>query len=85
MELSSDPMLNELRRRLSGIKIGTDIFAEENFGLLSNVREILGNSKLFGVDLVANGMNELIEERFNYMIGNIGRVRSALHETVIMK
>lgn len=85
MELSSDPMLNELRRRLNGIKIGTDIFAEENFGLLSNVREILGNSKLFGVDLVANGMNELIEERFNYMIGNIGRVRSALHETVIMK
>ncbi|MDO5157041.1 MAG: mannitol dehydrogenase family protein [Eubacteriales bacterium] len=76
MEISSDPMLEVLQKDLSTIKLG------ESNPNLDGVREILSNDKLFGTNLVANGMSTLIEEYFVKMLAKEGAVRETLQEAV---
>lgn len=76
MELSADPMLEELQKELAGIAFGAQ---NPN---LDGVREILSNEKLFGTDLCENGMNALIENYFVKMIEKEGSVREVLHMVV---
>lgn len=76
MELSSDPMLSQLKEDLKNIQLG------EDKPDMSGVREILSNDKLFGTNLCANGMNLLIEDYLVRMLAKKGGVREVLKQVV---
>lgn len=71
-QLSSDPLLEIVCPHVANIKLGEDI----------NVREVLKpvlkNQEIFGVDLYAIGMDELICDYFEQMIKGRGAVRRTL-------
>ncbi|MDO5417828.1 MAG: mannitol dehydrogenase family protein [Lachnospiraceae bacterium] len=71
-ELSADPMASELTEKLSGIQVGKP---ETYKGQL---KEILSNANIFGIDLYAAGIGERIEEMFVEEIAGVGAVRGAL-------
>ncbi len=74
MTCSSDPMLDALQAQLSGVKLGEPDSASGKLdGILSNVR-------IFGVDLVAAGLSEKIEEMLRKMLAGPGAVRATLKE-----
>ena len=62
MELSPDPMLEELRKTL----------AEEG------IKEIISNKDIFGIDLYTAGLGNKIEEMYNSMMETEGSVRYTL-------
>ncbi|MFI3226177.1 MAG: mannitol dehydrogenase family protein [Clostridia bacterium] len=70
MKLSSDPLLEELTTKLADIKLGG---AYENQAL-----EILSNASIFGLDLVACGLADKIEDMFVELIQGPGAVRETL-------
>ncbi|MBE5936907.1 MAG: mannitol dehydrogenase family protein [Lachnospiraceae bacterium] len=72
MELSSDPMLNELQKALEGITFGQP----ETVG--DKLSYILSNSNLFGTDLCAAGLSDKITDMFTKMIAGPGAVRETL-------
>jgi fructuronate reductase len=72
MELSSDPMLPELQRRLAGIVPGSP---ESRGGQLL---PILSNTAIFAVDLAEAGLAEKIESYFVSMLAGAGAVRRTL-------
>ncbi len=76
MELSSDPMLEDLRVALSGIQLYQ---ANQD---LSGIRKILSNQLLFGVDLCENHMDKRILDLFSQMIQKDHAVRETLHKYV---
>ncbi len=76
MEVSSDPMLSELKEQLKGIKLGEK--PEEKEGL----EEILSNPVLFGTDLVSAGLSDKIETMLFEMLMGPGAVRKTLHKYV---
>lgn len=71
-ELSADPMLPELIRILAGIEIGN------LSSYTGQLKEILSNANIFGVDLYEAGIGEKIEEMFLEQIAGIGAVRATL-------
>ncbi len=71
-ELSSDPMLEELKEVLSGIQLGD---VKSSHGKL---HKILSNANIFGIDLYEAGIGELIEEMFAEEISGPGAVRRTL-------
>jgi len=72
MQLSPDPMLEELQVKLSGIQLGsTGPFAE-------TLLPILANERIFGVDLVAHGIAPLVIHYFNELVAGPGAVRATL-------
>lgn len=71
-ELSSDPMLPELTKALEGIEIGKP---ESYQGQLKG---ILSNKNIFGIDLYEAGIGELIEGMFLEEIAGPGAVRKTL-------
>lgn len=73
-ELSSDPMLEELRDMLSGIKLG------DTESYQGQLHEILSNANIFGMDLYGAGIGELIEEMFVEEIRGPGAVRKTLQK-----
>lgn len=73
MELSPDPMSENLREALCSIKMGEKIRDR------SGIEEILHNKVLFGTDLCSNGMSEIIIELFEKMLSENGMVRKTLH------
>lgn len=73
-ELSSDPMLPELTKALEGIVVGKP---ESYQGQL---REILANENIFGIDLYQAGIGEKVEELFLKEIAGTGAVRTVLQE-----
>ena len=73
MELSPDPMLEELTAQMAGAKLGEPASAD---GVL---RPILCNPVLFGVDLYDVGLGEKIEGLFCELIAGPGAVRQTLH------
>ena len=77
MTLSSDPLLEELRENLKGIEY-------LNLGSYKkgSLNKILSNESIFGVDLVAIGLSEAIEEYFLDMIREGGGVRKTLERVV---
>ncbi|MDO5378467.1 MAG: mannitol dehydrogenase family protein [Clostridia bacterium] len=72
MEISADPMKEELRGKLAGIEAGKP---ETYKGQL---REILKNKVIFGSDLCEIGLAERIEEMFVSELAGPGAVRATL-------
>ena len=70
--LSSDPMLDTLREKLSGIRFG------EPDSVGDHLKEILSNSVIFGTDLYSAGLGETIEKMFAEEIQGPGAVRKTL-------
>ncbi|MCD8223233.1 MAG: mannitol dehydrogenase family protein [Clostridiales bacterium] len=71
-ELSADPMAQELTAKLAGIEVGKP---ETYKGQL---KEILSNENIFGIDLYKAGIGEKIEELFVEEIAGPGAVRATL-------
>ena len=72
MEVSPDPMKEELQAELSGIQAG---HPESYHGQLRN---ILSNQVIFGLDLVQAGLADKIEEIFLAELAGAGAVRATL-------
>ena len=75
-EPSSDPLLNEIRAYLKNIKLG-DVrdFHEE-------LKPILSNEKIFGINLYEVGIGEKVENYFAELVSGVGAVRSTLKKYV---
>ena len=71
-ERSSDPMLSELTKAMKGIELGKP---ETYHGQL---KSILSNENIFGIDLYKAGIGEKIEEMFLEEIAGPGAVRAVL-------
>lgn len=72
-ECSPDPMLLELQDKLKNIEIGKT----KNCG--EELREILSNDRIFGINLYEAGIGETIEEMFLEEIEGPGAVRRCLN------
>ena len=66
MPVSPDPMLPQLQAHLKGIEVGRPD------SLAGQLRPILSNAALFGVDLYAAGLGERTEEMFRDMLAGPG-------------
>ena len=75
-ELSSDPMLAELTNTLKDIKFGV----KESY--TGQLKSILSNENIFGIDLYKAGIGEKIEELFVKEIAGPGAVRETLKENL---
>ncbi|MBC8062869.1 MAG: mannitol dehydrogenase family protein, partial [Clostridiaceae bacterium] len=74
MALSSDPMLEVLMTYLSKIKLGNI----ETLG--DNLKPILSNETLFGLNLYEVGLGEKIEDYFKELIAGKNAVRNTLRK-----
>ena len=72
-ELSPDPMLPVLREQLSGLVFG------EPESLTDQLRPILSNPELFGMNLYEAGLGTKIEGMVRGMLDSPGSVRRTLH------
>ncbi|SNT06186.1 fructuronate reductase [Anaerovirgula multivorans] len=72
MELSPDPMLEEVTPHVSGIKLG------DKGSFTENLKPILSNGSIFGIDLYEAGLGEAIEGYFAELISSEGAVRETL-------
>lgn len=73
MELSPDPLLEELRGALAGIRVG------DSGSCGDKLRPILSNSAIFGLNLVEAGLAPKVEELFRQELAGAGAVRRTLH------
>jgi len=73
-EVSSDPLLPELRRLLDGIVFGDPL------SYRGQLVPILSNPVLFAADLTACGLSDKIENMFVRMLEGPGAVRAALRD-----
>lgn len=74
MEVSSDPLLNDLQDILKGIRY--DDVSSYN----GELKKILSNKSIFASDLVEIGLGSKIEEMFKEMLNGNGSVRKTLHK-----
>lgn len=72
MELSSDPMLEQLKEVMAGIQIGKPESYQDN------LKTLLCNKTLFAVDLYQVGLGDKIEAYFIELISKPGAVRETL-------
>ena len=72
IEISSDPMKDALQEKLAGIEVGKP---ETYKGQL---REILANEVIFGVNLCEIGLADRIEQMFVEELAGVGAVRATL-------
>ncbi len=72
MPLSSDPMLEELKTALAGVRLGDPASCE------GKLAPILKNPVLFGTDLYEAGLGEKVEEMVREELKGKGAVRAAL-------
>ncbi|MCD4548917.1 mannitol dehydrogenase family protein [Schaalia sp. lx-260] len=72
MELSPDPLLEELMPFFADVRLGQP---ETSAGVL---RPILSRPEIFGVDLYTTPLASQVEELFTHMIAGAGAVRSIL-------
>ena len=72
MELSPDPLLESLQKKLSGIQLGGEATYEQLYPILSD-------RTLFGLNTFEVGCGERIIDFFNQMIAGPGAVRATLH------
>ena len=71
-ELSPDPMIPELKKQLESIEFGKpETFSEQ-------LKPILSNKNIFGVNLYEAGLGVKIENMFRDMLGSKGAVRKTL-------
>ena len=71
--LSPDPMLETLRPHVAGIRLG------ETADVEAQIRPILQNKAIFGVDLYEVGMAKTVCDDFQQMIAGTGAVRAVLN------
>ncbi len=71
-ELSPDPLMEELKKYVSGIQQGKP----ETLG--SKLKPILSDAQIFGLDLYSIGVAQRIEEWTGRMIAGIGAVKKTL-------
>lgn len=71
-ELSADPMLPELTKKLDGIEVGKP----QTYN--GQLKDILTNKNIFGVDLFEAGVGEKIENMFVELIQETGSIRKTL-------
>lgn len=71
-ELSSDPMIPELTEKLKGIEVGKP----ESYK--GELKDILSNENIFGIDLYKAGIGDKIEDMFKELIAEKGAVRKTL-------
>ena len=76
MELSPDPMLESLRGQLKGVAYG------DPASLNGALRPILSNESIFGSDLYAAGIGDMIEEMTAEMLAGRGAVRKTLQKYI---
>lgn len=74
--LSPDPMLEMVCPCVEGIRLGDEVNVEEV------LRPILNQIDIFGVDLYAIGMDQMICEYFTEMIASVGAVRNTLRKYI---
>lgn len=73
-ELSPDPLNEEMTERLKTVKVG------EPDSLTDQVKPILSNAHIFGIDLYKAGLGEKIEEIFRAEIEGVGATRKAVQK-----
>lgn len=71
--LSPDPQLETLQAALQGVSLGSQT---------SNVRAILSNEAIFGINLYEIGLGEKIEAMFYEMLAGAGAVRRTLEKHI---
>lgn len=72
MQLSPDPMLNELKAYLKEVKLGQPETVQ------NHLKPILSDTKLFGLDLYEVGLGDKIENYYKELISGVGAVRATL-------
>ena len=77
-ELSPDPMLDEVRKYVDGIELGS----ADADALKTKLLPLLKEAKIFGVDLEEIGMADKVLDYFAKEISGEGAVRKTLHEMV---
>ena len=75
-ELSADPMLPEVCPVVADVKLG------EACDVKATLKDILGNKKIWGVDLHEVGMADLVCQYFEEMIAGPGAVAKTLEKYV---
>ena len=74
-EPSSDPLLSYAQEAVKGITLGYT-------GSLDQLKDILSNQKIFGVDLYEAGLADLVLEYFRSMIAGPGAVRATIEKAL---
>jgi len=74
-ELSPDPLLSAMQEKLAGITLGGSIDDEQ-------LRPILSDTAIFGVDLYECGLAEKVIGYFKELIAGVGAVRATLKKYV---
>ena len=74
-EPSSDPLLSYAQDAVKGITLGYE-------GSLDQLKPILSNQKIFGVDLYEAGLADLVLDYFRSMIAEKGAVRTTLEKVL---
>ena len=75
-EVSSDPLKDDIQAKLAGIEVGKP---ETYQGQLKG---ILSNASIFGLDLTETVLAEKIEGYFVAELAGVGAVRKTLHEAL---
>ena len=65
-ELSSDPLLEELKKNVSKIKLGKPQTLDDE------LKPILSNEEIFGIDLYSVGIAQKVEQYTEKMISGVG-------------
>lgn len=74
MELSPDPLLEELLPHLEGISLG------DRGPFHEQLKPILSNANIFGIDLYEAGLDEKVEGYFEELVAEEGAVRKTLQK-----
>lgn len=77
MNLSPDPLLENLQKNLENINLGY------GHDVHPYLKPIIENSSIFGIDLYEVGLGNKVEKYFAEMISGKGAVRQTLHRVVI--
>jgi len=75
-ELSPDPMIPEIKRHLQGIKW------DQPESLQMQLRPVLSNSQIFGLDLYEAGIGSRIESLLREELAGLGAVRETLRRSL---
>ena len=74
-ELSTDPLLDDVRPYVQDIALGAAVAPE---ALKKKLQGLLSNAAIFGVDLIKAGLADKVCENFSKLISGPGAVRAAL-------
>ena len=80
--LSPDPLLDTVCAYVAPYRLGNGSKDEEASFDLSSLDELLSNEKIFGVNLLAIGMADMVKKYFADLASGIGAVRATLEKYV---